>query len=70
MKKQNPKNWIDEFIFNEVLSDESIFAIYNFLEKLLVHFEISAFNKLRNHMQEQKEMNDNLYNFQNNEDPF
>jgi hypothetical protein len=70
VKKQNPKNWIDEFIFNEGLSDESIYAVYNFLEQALMYFEMKAFHKLRNYVQKQEEMNKCLHKFQNNEDPF
>jgi hypothetical protein len=70
MKKQGPNNWIDEFIFDEKLSDESIYAIYSFLEELLMHFEGRAFHKLRNYAQKQKKINRCLYEFSPNEDPF
>lgn len=70
MNRQNPNNWLDEFIFNDALSDESIYAIYNFLTQILMQIEMKALHKLRNYAQAQEEINRCRYEFQSNEDPF
>lgn len=70
MNKCNPEGWLDELIYEEDLSNESIYAIHTFLERLLLHFENKAFYQLRSYWKEQEEINRRLYEFSNNEDPF
>ncbi len=60
MKKRKSKDWIDEFICHEELSDEAIYAVYNFLLQVLMKFEIKASCKLRRYMKKQEEIHRNL----------
>jgi hypothetical protein len=69
MKKCNPKDWVDEFISNEYLSDEAIYAVYNFLEQALIRFEMKASCQLRRYRQEQEEIHSNLYTDQETTTP-
>jgi hypothetical protein len=69
MKNQNLTNWMDEFIYNEELSDESMYAVYNFMQQVLINFEMKAFQKIRNHSRALQK-NNRSYEFQNNGDPF
>lgn len=55
MKTQSSDNWIDEFIYDEELSDEAIYAIYQFLDRLTLHFEMKTFCRLRNYRNRQQE---------------
>jgi hypothetical protein len=69
MKKQKLNHWMDEFIYNEDLSDESMYAVYNFMQQVLMNFEMKAFHKIRNHSRALQKSN-HPYEFQNNGDPF
>jgi hypothetical protein len=40
-------NFIDRLLSDENISDESVYAIYQFLEDLLMEFESKAFCQLR-----------------------
>ena len=60
MKKYEQNDWIDEFIHNKDLSDESICAIYSFLEQILIEFETKAFCKLRSYIQAHEETHKNI----------
>lgn len=70
MKKRNYKDWIDEFISNEELSDEAMYAVYYFLELLLMKFEMKASYKFRPYMQKQEEIHTNFYANQETTNPF
>lgn len=70
MKNQTLDNWIDDFIVNEELSDETIYAIYDFLLQLLLTFEMRGFHRPRSYAKEQEEINKGRYEIKNNEDPF
>lgn len=70
MKKCGPEGWLEELIYEEELSKESIYAIHTFLERLLLHFENKASRQLGSYWKEQEEINRCLYEFSNNEDPF
>lgn len=69
MKNPTLNNWMDEFIFNEELSDESMYAVYNFMQQVLINFEMKAFHKIRNHSLALQE-NNRHYDYQVNDDPF
>ena len=47
-------NLIDALMCDENISDESVHAIYQFLEDLLLEFESKAFGRLRRYSQEQQ----------------
>lgn len=47
MKKYHPYHWIDDFIHDENISDESVHAVHQFLTTLLYEFESKGFYKLR-----------------------
>jgi hypothetical protein len=46
-------NLIDDLMSNENVSDESVHAIHQFLETLLVEFESKSFGRLRRYYKEQ-----------------
>ena len=60
MKKHKSKDGIDKFIGNKELSDEAIYAAYDFLLQTLMQFEMKASYKLRRYMKEQEEIHSNL----------
>lgn len=50
-------HWIYRWIFDENKTDETIYAVYEFLENLLMKFESIAFTRLRRYTQQQNESN-------------
>jgi hypothetical protein len=60
MKNYHQNDWIGEFIHNKDLSDEAIYAIYSFLERILTEFETKAFCRLRTYIQAQEEIHRNI----------
>jgi hypothetical protein len=47
-------NLLEEFIFNDDLSDEAIYLTYHFLETLLLEFEKIGFHRMRRHLRKQR----------------
>jgi hypothetical protein len=44
----------DKFFLNNEISDEAVYAIYEFLEYLFLAFEESEFGRIRRHLKELK----------------
>jgi len=62
-------DWLDEFIFEEGLSNESIYAVHNFMQHVSMQFEMRAFHKIRSHIREREE-NNRWYRYPDTGDPF
>lgn len=61
MKNYKHCDWLHELIYTENLSDEAIYAIYLFLEQILMNFEMRTFHILKRYQQSQENIQEKSF---------